>query len=194
MAARLIWDQDRARSIRVTSTRAGRSSMVRALDCGPRYGGSTPLDQTDVPAGGSGARTPKAHRARSTRARDSECLVSQLVWAPACRAEETDSISVRGATAWLSNRPRKMGLLQRGSLKAFGLSRCPNHPIRPSQGGNRASKTLDEGSIPSGCATGVSVGTGPFLARKRTRVRFSTPPPNPETAVQVGPSASVLVV
>lgn len=52
-----------------------------------------------VPAGGTGARTPKAQRARSTRARDAKtssnvqrpCLVTRLVSRLACRASESGS-------------------------------------------------------------------------------------------------------
>jgi len=72
------------------------AQLARALDCGSRNGGSTPLDQTVVLAGGSGFGFPKSmwqvrHLPRTP------CLVTRLVSRLACRASEAGSIPARGA-------------------------------------------------------------------------------------------------
>ena len=54
--------------------------------------------------------------ARSTRAESALSLVSQLVWTPACRAEERDSISLRGATGLSEGRNTDSKSVKLGSI------------------------------------------------------------------------------
>jgi hypothetical protein len=93
--------------------------------------------------------------ARSTRAESAPCLVSQLVWTPACRAEERDSISLRGATGPSEGRNEASKTSELGSI--------PSEPATGSDAEGCCSALQAErlGALPSdSTAVLVAVGRG----------------------------------